>query len=113
MRALAADGNTSIQIADALGLSLTGCRNTLRKEHIDVPADRTTHHSRRHDSNRILDNMAMDAENLTADVNLIDFSDLDRAQSAGWIESLTASRDKLSAFIRRLLKEQQKHGQAA
>ena len=55
----------------------------------------------------------MDAENLTADVHLIDFSALDRAQIADWLDSLTQSRVKLGAFIKRLTQEQKQHGEAA
>lgn len=113
MRAMAAEGYTSRQIAAELGLSEEGCRATLRKENIDVPADLVAKGTRKHDSTRILEHIVMDAENLTADVHLIDFSALDGAQIAGWLASLNASRDKLGAFIRRLMKEQQKHGEAA
>lgn len=113
MRQMAADGYTSRQIAADMGISEEGCRRTLREEGIDVPADAVAARTRRHDSTRIIEHIVMDAENLTADVNLIDFDALDGAQIAEWLRSLTESRDKLGAFIRRLVKEQQKHGEAA
>lgn len=112
MRRMAGEGYTSRQIAAELGISEEGCRATLRKEGIDVPGDAATRNTQRHDSTRIVEQTVMDAENLTADVNLIDFCALDRAQIAGWLESLKASRDKLGAFIRRLMQEQQ-NGKAA
>lgn len=112
MRVMAEGGYTSRQIAAELGISEEGCRATLRKEGIDVPGDAATRNAHRHDSTRIIEHIVMDAENLTADVNLIDFSALDSAQIATWLESLKASRDKLGAFIRRLMQEQQ-NGKAA
>lgn len=113
MRVLAAEGYTSLQIASDLGIGIEGCRATLRSEGIDVPADKVTHHSRRHDANRIVSQTVMDAEHLTADVNLVDFSELDPTQIGGWLESLNASRRALGAFIRRLEEEHKKHGEAA
>lgn len=112
MREMAASGHTSIQIASAVGLSDRGCREALRAEGIQVLADRVTSGTRRHDANRIVERIVMDAENLTEGVNLIAFADLDRSRLADWLGSLAQSRDKLGAFIRRLMKEQQ-HGQVA
>lgn len=113
MRQMAQEGHTSIQIADELGLSIGGCRDILQKASIDVPADKVTRNSKRHDANRILERIVMDAENLTEGVNLIDFADVHRDRIAEWLKSLSESRDKLGALIRRLMKEQQKHGEAA
>lgn len=113
MRKMAGDGHTSRQIAAAVGLSEDGCRNTLKREGIDVPADRAVGHIKRHDSNRIMERIVMDAENLTEGVNLIEFADLNRDQLAEWLRSLSQSRDKLGAFIRRLMKEQSRNGEAA
>lgn len=112
LREMAAEGHTSRQMAAELGLSEEGCRNILRKEAIHVPADKVAR-GKRHDANRIVDQIVSDAENLTEGVNLIAFGDLDRAQLPGWLKSLQESRDKLGGFIRRLMKEQQNHGEAA
>jgi len=113
MRRMAGDGYTSRQIAAALGLSEEGCRAALRDHGIAVPADAAVRGTQRHDSTRIVEHIVMDAENLTADVHLIDFSALDRAQIADWLDSLTQSRVKLGAFIKRLTQEQKQHGEAA
>jgi hypothetical protein len=112
MRTMAASGYSSAQIAAALGLSDVGCRVTLKREGIEVPGD-ATKGLHRHDSTRIVQHIVMDAENLTADVNLVVFADLDSAQFGVWIDSLRASRKQLDSFIQRLLKEQQKHVSAA
>lgn len=113
MREMAVEGFTSRQIAAELGLSEDGCRNILKDEGIAVPADAVTGKTLRHDATRIVEHIVMDAENLTADVHLIDFSALDRAQIADWLDSLTQSRAKLGAFIKRLTQEQKQHGEAA
>jgi hypothetical protein len=113
MRKMAGDGHTSRQIASELGLSEQGCRDILRKEGIDVPGDKVTRGSHRHDANRIVERIVMDAENLTEGINLIDFDQLDRSRLAEWLASLNASRDKFGGFIRRLMKEQQRNGEAA
>lgn len=113
MYEMAAGGYTSRQISDAVGISADRCRIILREHGIDVPGDRATGKTKRHDSNRIIEHIVMDAENLTADVALIAFDDLDPSRLAEWLDSLKASREKLGAFIRTLMKEQQKHGEAA
>lgn len=113
MREMASEGFTSRQIAAELGLSDEGCRSILREEGITIPADAVTGKTLRHDATRIVEHIVMDAENLTADVHLIDFSALDRAQIADWLDSLTQSRAKLGAFIKRLTQEQKQHGEAA
>jgi hypothetical protein len=113
MRAMAKDGYTSRQIAADLGLSEAGCRVTLRAEGIDVPADRAVGKIKRHDSNRIVAQIVADAENLSEGLNLVEYDDLDRTQLAEWLRSLQASREKLGSFIRRLMKEQQRNGEAA
>lgn len=109
MRTLAADGHSVQQIASSLGIAEGTCRIWVIKEHIDVPADRATKHTRRHDSNRIVDQIVMDAANLTEGVNLVDFSGLDRERIGEWADSLVASRRALDGFIKRLLKERQTH----
>ena len=111
--AMAADGYTSRQIAAKLGITEYVCRATLRERGIDVPADRAVGNAKHHDSNRILDHMVADAEHLTADVNLIAFGDLDAERLGEWIDSLIASRKSLDIFIKRLIQEQKKHGEAA
>lgn len=113
MREMAAAGYSSRQIAAAIGVGEGKTRLNLRELGIDVPADRVVGNSKNHDANRIVEHIVMDAENLTADVNLIDFSQLDPDRLGDWADSLVASKRALSAFIQRLLKEKQKHDQVA
>lgn len=113
MRQMASEGHTSMQIAAAVGMSLDGCRNALRDDGVSVPGDAATRNAKRHDSNRIVEQMVMDAEHLTGDINLIDYKALDADRLGDWLDSLTKSKQALSAFIRRLTEEHKKHGQAA
>lgn len=113
MKQMAEAGHTSRQIAEAVGMNENSCREKLRTEGIDVPADRSTRNLHRHDANRIVEHIVMDAENLTADVNLIEFDKLDRERLGDWIDGLTQSRRGLDAFIKRLIKTKDEHVEAA
>lgn len=112
LREMADEGHSSRQIAAAIGLTETRTRELARKLNVEIPADKVIGRSKRHDSNRIIERIVMDAENLTEGVDLVDFADIDRSRLAEWLTSLQRSRDKLGAFIRRLMKEQQ-NGEAA
>jgi ParB-like chromosome segregation protein Spo0J len=56
------------------------------------------------DANRIVAVMAMDAVNLTADVNLIDFNGLDHGQLDEWLVDLRNGHRALGEFIAQLEK---------
>jgi ParB-like chromosome segregation protein Spo0J len=112
IRDMAARGFTSRQIAASLGIGQDAVAVIARKEGVEIRADRVVGKTRRHDPNRIVGQMVTDAENLTADVGLIDFPALDPAQLGAWIASLTQSRQSLNSFIRRLARERRNHGQA-
>jgi hypothetical protein len=56
--------------------------------------------------------MVMDAEHLTADVNLIEFAALPKESLPRWIDSLSASHMSFIASIRKLKKERTR-GEAA
>jgi len=113
LREMALEGYSSRQMAAELGLSVEGCRAILRAEGIDVPADRAVGKTKLHDSNRIVEQIVADTENLTEGTNLINYTDLDRERLGEWVDSLIASKRALDAFIKKLIKEKQKHGQAA
>lgn len=107
MQQMATAGYTSRQISDAVGLTFESTRNALRTNNIDVPADRAVGKTKRLDTNRITHTIVMDAANVTAGAELIDFAALDRSKIPEWLQSLKASREKLGELIRRLMKEQQ------
>jgi DNA-binding CsgD family transcriptional regulator len=110
---MAGDGYSSRQIASAIGMTDHRVRKLARKLGVVITADTAIGKIKRHDSNRIIERIVLDAENLTEGTELIDFEDVDRAQLTEWVRSLSTSRDKLGTFIRTLTKEQQKHGEAA
>jgi len=103
---MAQRGYTTHQIASAIGLTYDATSRIAKTEGIVVHADRVVGSAKRHDSTRIVETMVMDAENLTGDVNLIDFGALPQESLARWIDSLEASHKSLASFIRRLKKEQ-------
>lgn len=113
IRDMAGRGFTSRQIASSLGINETSVSEIAKVENIVIHADRAVRKTARHDANRIVDQMVTDADNLTADVALIDFSSLDASRLAVWIDSLIKSRQALGSFIRRLTEEHKKHGEAA
>lgn len=113
MRQMAADGHTSRQIAVEVGLGIEGCRLRLRELGIDVPADKVAGRNMLPNANRIIESIVMDAENLTADVGLIDFDSLDRERIREWLKALNGARESLGGLIRRLNKEQQRNVEAA
>jgi DNA-binding CsgD family transcriptional regulator len=76
MRTMAADGYSVPQIAERLDIDERTCRGWIIKDGIDVPADRAVGRTKRHDSNRIVEQIVMDAANLTEGVNLVEFSSL-------------------------------------
>lgn len=110
--AMAAEGYTTSQIADEFGLAIEGVRVRLREHGIDVPADKIAR-SKSLKADRIVESIVLDAEHLTSDVNIIDFSTLHGERIGAWIDSLIASRRALDIFIKRLIKERQKHEEAA
>lgn len=109
---MARDGFTTRQISAELGIGEERVSEIAKEDSIVIHADRAVGKTKRHDSNRIVAQIVIDADNLTAGVELIDFDDVDKSRIAEWLKSLQSSRDKLNAFIRRLTKEQQ-HGEAA
>lgn len=113
MKALAAEGYTSRQIGARVGISDHYVRETLRKEGVDIPADKAVGITQRHDSNRILERIVSDAENLVEGADLIDFARIDRVRLGDWIDSLIQSRRALDGFIKRLSKEKARNGEAA
>lgn len=113
IRDMAERGFTSRQIAAAVGIDERTVPTIAKEEGIVIHADRVVARTHRHDANRIVDRMALDAVNLCADVDLIEFASLDAARLAEWLEAFKAAREQLGTFIRRLMKEQQRHGEAA
>lgn len=102
---MAEAGYTSRQIGQALGYgSAEGFRQFRVNHGIEVPADAVVGNSRRHDSNRIMEALAVAAANVTAGSDLINYEELDRARLDDWVSSLTSAISSLTT-IRRTIKE--------
>lgn len=111
MRELAASGHTILQIVEATGMGETACRKLLRKEQIDVTAEAIVGKRRRIDSNRIVQQLVMDADSLMSDLDMVNFGELDKGKLAEWRKSLLSSRRRLGEFIAQLESQQQMEGQ--
>lgn len=107
--ALTAQGHDVAHIEDQTGLSSRAIYQELQRAGLK-PVATSIGRVAKHHADRIVGQMVMDAEHLTADVGLINYSELDHGKIASWIASLLSSRQHLNAFIRRLTKEQA-HGQ--
>jgi DNA-binding CsgD family transcriptional regulator len=103
--AMARDGHSSEQIAAAVKVGVETVRKTLKNAGVAAVADRIVGHARKHDPNRIINAMALDAENVTADAKLIDFRRLDHSRVEAWLVSFRTARRALDCFIHRLEKE--------
>lgn len=110
---MATAGFSVPQIAERIGVDERTVGKIAKNHGIDLTQARVSSGHQRHDSNRIVEHIVMDAEHLTADVGLITFSALDRARLSTWIESLIQSRRSLDSFVRQLTKEEKSHGEAA
>ncbi len=100
-RAMADEGYSVDQIAAALHVAPGRVRHYARKHKIKIHAA-CMEYQKSPDPNRIVDQMAMDADNLTAAVGLIDFSKLDQSRLPEWIASFAHSQAQLRGFIRKL-----------
>ena len=98
---LAERGASIHQIAEQLGVGAS-CINKYAKDGGYEITARRAGKTRRHDDNRIVEQMAMDAENLTADVDLIAFGELDHSRLPAWIAAFTESQARLREFILKL-----------
>jgi hypothetical protein len=58
--------------------------------------------TRKIDSNRVVEQTVMDAADLTSDLGLVNFDQLDDSKRGGWVKSLKKSRRLLGEFITRL-----------
>ena len=102
IRAIAERGASIPQIAQEMGLAESTVRNIVSQQQIPVRAVAAMGRPRKHDPNRIVEQMVMDAENLTADVDLIEWDALDTTPLSQWLASLRESQRRLAAFVKTL-----------
>jgi hypothetical protein len=100
LRTMVAEGYNPAQIAEALGITREYVGVLLHREGLATP--RKGSMTRVHNAVRIVEHIVMDAEELTSDVKLIDFSTLPAARVPAWLASLDLASINLRSFIRQL-----------
>jgi hypothetical protein len=98
----AAQGMSSRQIAERLGIGDQRVREIAREHAITIPADAALGRARRHDANRIVRETTHALEGLAMSVQLADPAGVDPAQAAEWAASLARSLRVLSKFVRQM-----------
>lgn len=112
IRTLVAQGYTVTQVAAKLGIGEESVVKLAQRAEIDLTAVSGNRKTRRHDSDRIMDHVVMDAENLTADVGLIDMASLNRQKLGAWVDGLKSANRALGRLIARLKMEMEgAHGE--
>lgn len=95
-------GHTAAQISAALGINRDQTMALFKEAGVSLPGDEVVSGTRRHDPNRMAAQMATDAENLAADLDLIDVGRLDHGKLATWRGQFALARRRLTGFIRQL-----------
>ena len=99
---LAAQGYSSRQMPNKIGVSEETVRQIARDFGIEIPADKIVGRTRRHDSNRIASETVAALEGLAMGVDLINYADLNDAEKAHWADSLTHSLRALNRFAKQI-----------
>ena len=102
IRRWAAEGYSSRQMADLLGMGAEGVRKIARDCGTVIAADKVAGNSLHLDSNRIVRETVHSLEGLAMGIGLADAAGLDPEQAAEWAASLTSSTRVLSRFARKL-----------
>jgi hypothetical protein len=102
MRELAANGSSIRQIAVTIGMGQDQCSWLIRQHGIDVPAERTVKRTKRLSAIRILEHTIRDAEEVTADIKLIDLQELEPDVLRDAIRRLRKARRRIMAFVNQL-----------
>lgn len=113
IRDMAGRGFSTPQIAATIGIGEAGISRIAKAEGIVIHADRVVGKTRRIDANRIVSQMVLQLESLTADLGLVDFGALDADSLPVWIAAIKGAQKSIGAFVRRLEQEQKQHVEAA
>lgn len=106
VRRMANEGYTSRQIAAEIGVTRPDAVKGIAKRiGVEITADRIVARTRHIDSTRVVEQAVLSAENVTAGVDLIDYSELDPERLDEWVSSLDRAIRDLQSFKRRLTKE--------
>ncbi len=99
-REMAAEGYTSRQIGEAIGVKNMG--DFKARHGVVVPADDVVGKTRLHDSNRIVSETVHELAGTVMALALVEFDRLDPGQIAGWADSLSDSLRSLNRFNKQL-----------
>lgn len=102
IRAWAEQGYSSRQMSKRLGMRDDGIRKIAREMGVEITADQIVGGTHRHDSSRIVRETVHSLEGLVMGLELVDLDQLDQAEAAEWVDSLTDSTRKLNRFVRQL-----------
>lgn len=105
---MAAEGYTSRQIADAIGVGMEGMPDFRKRHGLEKPAaDAVIGRSRLHDSNRIMSETVASLEGLCIGIDLINFDDIETADLDYWVSSLSDSIKALQSLRRTLISKKE------
>lgn len=99
---LAAQGYTSRQMAERVGVRDDRVRDIAREYGIDIPADRTIGKQRRIDHTAAVESAVTELDNWASSLSVIDFSEVDATEATEWVVSLTNSLTELRRFIKQI-----------
>lgn len=104
VREMARKGNTSLQIANKLGIGREGVQVIAKRIGIEIPADASRVKSK-FDHDRIVATLVHDLEGARFTLDLLDYTELDHDRIQGWVDSLTESIQALNKLKTNLVKE--------
>lgn len=102
IRKLAAEGWSSSQMTDRVGIAEQAVRQIARDYGIGIPADRALNKQRRVNSNDVVENLVIGLEGSVMSLDLINRDDIDRERAADWASSLSESLRKLNRFAKQI-----------
>lgn len=105
IRDLAAQGYSSRQMPNRVGVSEETVRQIARDFDIEIPADKVVGRTRRIDHTDAMDRTVTALDDWASALTFIDFAEVDFSEAGEWVSSLTNSLTELRRFIKQI-KEQ-------
>ncbi len=99
---LAAQGYSSRQMPEQVGVAEESVRQIARDFGIEIPADKATFRTRHINSTSVVANTVSALEGLVMGVELIDYDALDLQEASQWAASLKDSLKVLNAFAKKI-----------
>lgn len=104
IRDFAGRGYSTRQMLEMVGIGQRAIKIIAKDFGIEIPADKVIGKTKRHDSNRIVDNVVDELASLYLSLELIDYTHLDQERAEHWANSLDESFKILTRF-RKQIKE--------